>query len=189
MNYFDVAVLTVVLFFTIRGLFRGLISELMVLVALVFGYAAAMLFHTHLQQKLAPMFPSLPAGALKVVAFILLFIAVNIFFRILGSILNKIATFTFLQPVNKLAGAVFGFTKVALSLSIALYLVQAIPGAHLLLDKIDKKNSYTYQPLSDFAPTLYKMFRSGDDKSFNEWVKPDKILPDSVDGSILDMIK
>ncbi len=189
MGYFDIAVLTIVSFFTIRGLFRGLISELMVLVALVFGYAAAMLFHVPLQQKLISLFPSLPDGGAKVLAFVLLFVAVNIFVRILGGMLNKIATFTFLQPVNKIAGALFGFTKVTLSLSIILYLLQAIPGSDMLLEPIKKSNSYTYGPVSKFAPMLYDVFYSDSGKSFDEAVSPGKLIPDSTDNSLLDLLK
>ncbi len=189
MGYFDIAVLTIVSFFTIRGLFRGLISELMVLVALVFGYAAAMLFHVPLQQKLLTLFPSLPDGGAKVLAFVLLFVAVNIFMRILGSLLNKIATFTFLQPVNKIAGALFAFTKVTLSLSIILYLIQSVPGSDMLLDPIKKSDSYTYEPVSKFAPMLYDIFYSDSGKSFDEAVSPGKLLPDSTGNPLLKLIK
>jgi len=168
MNYFDLTFLTLLSVVTIRGLFRGLITELLVLVSIIFGFIAATVFHDNLQALISGIFPDIPVTISKMIAFILIFVAVNIGVRIISKTLNKIATFTFLQPVNKIAGAVFAFTKLTLLVSIFLILIEFIPGSSLLTDKMDIQNSLTYKPVRKFAPVLYNLFSAGSDKSFKD---------------------
>ncbi len=185
MHYFDIVVFAILIFFTVRGLFRGLISELMVLVALVFGFTAATYFHPLLQVKLLHLFPSFSDTAAKVTAYITIFALVNIFFRILGNVLNKIATFTFLQPVNKIAGAVFSFTKTALMLSVIIVIVEIIPGSSLITGPIKKAGTITYAPLKSFGPVIYNFFfKSDSGKSFKDVFSIDKIISDSTAAKI-----
>ncbi len=179
MHYFDIIVFSILAFFTIRGLFRGLISELMVLVALMFGFTAATYFHPALQVRLMTLFPSLSEAAAKITAYITIFAAVNIFFRILGGILNKLATFTFLQPVNKLAGAIFSFTKTALMMSIIVVVIDVIPGSTFITDPIKKAHTISYEPLHQFAPFVYNFFFKESGKSFDDVFSLDKIMPKS----------
>ncbi len=172
MNYLDVFFLTVIAIITIRGLFRGLITELMVLVALVMGFITATLFHAQLEGYLVASFESLPAAAAKVIAFVAIFIGVNVFFRILASVLNKVATFTFLQPVNKVAGSVFAFIKTALFLSILIIVIEFIPGGTTALNAVGREESRIYKPVRGFAPFIYDTFLSSGEDSF------EKIMPD-----------
>jgi len=183
MHYFDIIVFSILAFFTVRGLFRGLISELMVLIALFFGFTAATYFHPALQAKLLELFPSFSEAASKVTAYITIFAAVNIFFRLLGSILNKLATFTFLQPVNKLAGAIFSFTKTALMMSIIIVVIDVIPGSSIITNSIKKADTVSYQPLQHFAPVVYNFFFKGSGKSFKDIISLDNIMSDSSSAS------
>ena len=170
MNYFDLTFLTVVAIVTIRGLFRGLITELLVLVSIILGFIIATLFHDNVQVIISGIFPDIPETISKMIAFILLFVAVNIAVRIVSKTLNTLATFTFLQPVNKIAGAVFAFTKVTLLVSIFLILIEFIPGAPILRDKLGADESITYKPVKKFAPMLYNIFLLGSDDTFKDFI-------------------
>ena len=189
MNYFDFTFLTVVSVVTIRGLFRGLITELLVLVSIVFGFIIATLFHNYLQTIITGIFPDIPDTISKMIAFILIFVAVNMAVRILSKTLNRIATFTFLQPVNKIAGALFAFTKVTLLVSIFLIVIEFIPGSGLLTDKMGAKESITYQPVRKFAPVLYNIFSAGSDKSFKDIIPFDNFNADSTASKIINQLK
>jgi membrane protein required for colicin V production len=189
MNYFDLAFLTLIAFVTIRGLFRGLITELMVLVSLIFGFAIATMLHPVLQEKIIDYFPSIPVAGSKVAAFITIFLAVNLFIRLLSKTLNKIATFTFLQPINKLAGAVFAFTKITLILSVALNGIILFPGSDYFMQKMGKEESYLYKPVAQFAPFLKDTFFPGQDKSFKDMIPFDSINADSTASKILKQIQ
>jgi hypothetical protein len=97
-----------------------------------------------------------------------------------------LATFTFLQPVNKIAGALFAFTKVTLLISIFLIIIEFIPGSPFLTDKLGAKESFTYKPVRKFAPALYNIFSAGSEKSFKD------IIPfnaDSTASEIMDKLK
>lgn len=185
MNYFDLTFLTLAAVFTIRGLFRGLITELLVLVAIVLGFIIATLFHSYLQQLISGIFPDIPETIARMIAFIVIFVAVNISVRILSKTLNTLATFTFLQPINKIAGAVFAFTKITLLVSIFLVLVEFIPGSPILQDKLGAGESVLYQPVKKFAPAIYNIVSAGSDKSFKD------IIPfnaDSTASEIMDKL-
>jgi len=185
MNYFDLTFLTVVSVVTIRGLFRGLITELLVLVSIILGFIIATLFHEYLQALISGVFTEIPDTISKMIAFILIFVGVNIGVRIISKTLNTLATFTFLQPVNKIAGAVFAFTKVTLLVSIFLIIIEFIPGSIIITDKIGAKDSITYGPVRKFAPMLYNIFSAGSDKSFKDIIPFDA---DSTASEILDKL-
>jgi membrane protein required for colicin V production len=189
MNYIDLSFLTIIALVTIRGLFRGLITELMVLLAIILGFMTATLLHPQLQANLISLFPDIPAAGAKVIAFVLIFLAVNIFIRLFSKTLNKIATFTFLQPINKVAGAIFAFTKVTLMLSIILIVVEFIPGSGYFFDKMGRNESFTYQPVKKFGPFLYDIFFAGSDKSFKDIIPMDKLDLQSDPADILKRIK
>ena len=172
MNYIDLSFLAIITLVTIRGLFRGLITELMVLVAIIVGFITATSLNPYFQKYLIGIFPDLTPSIARIIAFILIFVAVNIIVRLISMTLNKIATFTFLQPVNKIAGAVFAFTKVTLMLSIILIVIEFIPGSEYLTDKLGKNESFVYQPVKKFAPFTWDLFFGGSDKSFKDIIPP-----------------
>ncbi|KAA3617221.1 MAG: CvpA family protein [Calditrichaeota bacterium] len=189
MNYLDLSFLTLIAFITVRGLFRGLITELMVLVALSLGVITATVLHPPLQLKILEFFPDIPIAVAKVSAFVVIFLAVNIFIRLLSKTLNKIATFTFLQPVNKLAGALFAFTKITLIISIVLNGIILFPGSDYFLQKMGKDDSLVYEPVQKFAPVLKNLFFPGDESSIKDMIPFDEINPDSTASDILKHLK
>ena len=183
MNYLDLSFLTLIAFVTIRGLFRGLITELMILVAISLGFITATMLHPVLQLKIIDFFPDIPAAAAKVIAFVVIFLAVNLFVRLFSKTLNKIATFTFLQPINKVTGAVFAFTKITLILSVVLNGIILFPGSDYFLQKIGKDESFVYEPVRKFAPALKDLFFPGQDKSIKD------IIPFDTDSTANEILK
>lgn len=155
-----------------------MITELMVLIAIIFGFVAATSLHPYLMNYLVAIFPDLTEGVARIISFILIFVAVNIIVRLISLTLNKIATFTFLQPVNKVAGALFAFTKVTLLLSIILIVIDFIPGSDLMMGKIGRTESISYQPIKKFAPFLWDIFADSDN-SFKDIIPLDKINNDT----------
>jgi len=147
----------------------------MVLVALILGFICATFFHTYLQNLLLIIIPGLPVTFVKILSFIIIFIGINILVRILAGMLNKIATFTFLQPVNKAAGAVFAFLKVTLIFSIILVIIELIPGSDIIFDGIGAKESVSFPYVKEFAPFMYNLFFGGSDSSFKDIIPFQKI--------------
>jgi membrane protein required for colicin V production len=155
MNYFDVILVILISIITIRGLIRGLITELMILIALILGFFIATFYLSDVSGLLIQLFPSLPEAGARILAFIVLFLTVNITIRLLSRMLNQFAKFTFLQPVNKIAGAAFAFLKVVLILSIVFLIVDLIPHSEILLKRLHIDQSLLFNPIKMVAPGLY----------------------------------
>ncbi|MGD9486719.1 MAG: CvpA family protein [Calditrichaceae bacterium] len=171
MNYLDITLIITIAIFTIRGLFRGLITELMTLVALILGFFIAVYYLQPAVQLLLVSFPSLPEFAARIIGFIVLFFAVNLTVRLLSKLLNSFASLGLLQPVNKIAGGVFGFVKTVFVLSIILIMIEFIPGSNTLLNAIGKENSMVYGSVKNFAPNIYNFivaFIPGNEKLYDQ---------------------
>lgn len=171
MNYLDITIVIIIAIFTIRGLFRGLITELMTLVALILGFFIAVYYLQPVVVLLVNLFPSLPEFAARIIGFIVLFFAVNLTVRLLSKLLNSFATLGFLQPANKIAGGAFGFLKTVLVLSIILIMIEFLPGANTFLNAIGREGSMVYNPVRNFAPEIYNFivaFIPGNEKLYDQ---------------------
>jgi len=160
MNSLDVIFLVIIILFTIRGLFRGLITEFIVLTALIMGYFFAFSYLGSAIRILHKFFPLLSGAAAKVISFILIFLIVNIILRIAGKFLNKIVKYVFLQSVNRLAGGLFAFIKVTLIISLLLILIDFLPLAGSIRKFIGAPQSRLYLPVKHFAPQVYNVIMS-----------------------------
>jgi len=167
MNYFDIFFLIILIYFTIRGLFRGLINELMILVSLVIGFILATFYHDNLSIFLQKIFHDINFSVLKIISFALIFIVVTIVARILAKMLNKIVTFTFLQPVNRIAGAVFGLGKGLFIIGILFAVIDLVPFSSYLMDKAGIENSLLYAPIKSIIEGLYNFIMSLAPTDFN----------------------
>lgn len=155
MNYLDFFFVIIIILVTIRGIFRGLISELAILIAIILGFVISITFLSDGVQLIRSQFPDLPEFAARIIVFIFLFLIVNIIIRLLSNILNKFAKITFLQPVNKVAGGVFAFVKVTIILSIVIILIEFIPLSEQFMNALGKKESLTYSFVRNFAPNVH----------------------------------
>lgn len=160
MNYFDISIVIIIALFTIRGFFRGLITELMILVSIILGFIIAITYLDVCIQFLLKIFPSLPVFAARILSFILIFLIINITIRLICKALNNFASFTFLQSINHLAGALFGFGKIVILISIVFILIEFIPRSDYFLNLLGTDESLFYQPVKNFAPGLYNLVTS-----------------------------
>jgi uncharacterized membrane protein required for colicin V production len=142
---------------TIRGVFRGLISELAILIALILGFIITFTFLSDGVKFTMSLFPELPEFAARIIVFIILFLIVNIIIRLLSNMLNKFAKVTFLQPVNKIAGGVFAFIKITLILSILIILVEFLPFSEQFLNAIGREESVSFNFVRNFALNIHNI--------------------------------
>ncbi len=165
MNSLDVFLLIFIAYFTIRGMFRGLIKELIIVLALLLGYYLAMTFYGPTTKWLINLFPSLPQNGAQILAFALIFIVVNVVLRLFGKFLEKLIKFVFLQPLNRLGGALFGLLKSLFFLSVIVFILRLLPFSAQFLQKIGAGKSiiwpyviyfstYVFQILAAFIPQM-----------------------------------
>lgn len=160
MNSFDITLLVIIAVFAVRGVFRGLITELTVLIALITGYVLAFLYLDHGVYILQKYFPALPEFASKIIAFAIIFVLVNIALRMVAKGLNKFASFTFMQSVNKSAGGIFAAAKAILFISIAFLVLEFIPFSTQIKQAAGASESSLYDPVRAFAPAVYRTITS-----------------------------
>lgn len=157
MNSLDVILAVVIIIFTVRGVFRGLVTEFIVLSALILGYILAFTYLQSGINLLLHFFPGLPEFAARILSFVLIFLIINIILRMIGRILNRLIKYVFLKSVNRLAGGAFAFIKIVLIISLILILIGFIPFSAQALDHIGAGESKLYLPIRQFAPQVYKI--------------------------------
>lgn len=156
MNALDAVLIIIIALFTIRGIFRGLITELIVLISLIAGFVLAFQFADSGIHVLQKYFPLLPQQAARVISFIVIFVAVNVVLRLLGRLLNKFASFVYLQSLNRIAGGVFALLKSVLIISIVFIILESIPFSAAIQKMIQVDKSVLYYPVRDFGLWLYQ---------------------------------
>ncbi|MFT8318580.1 MAG: CvpA family protein [Sporolactobacillus sp.] len=132
----------IILLLLASGLFMGFRRGLILQVVRLGGFIVSYLVAVSYFKKLAPVlkfwipFPSsaahsgtfdflgpmnLQTAYYQAIAFIILFIAVKIVLTILGSMLDFLAEFPLIRPVNHLTGAALGFVEIYLVVFLLLY--------------------------------------------------------------------
>jgi membrane protein required for colicin V production len=127
----------------------------MILVSLILGFILATIYHENLSIFLLQIFHDINLSILKIISFSIIFIIVTIVARILAKMLNKIVTFTFLQPINRIAGALFGLGKGLFIIGILFTLIDLVPFSDFLMEKAGIEHSILYVPIKSIIEKLY----------------------------------
>jgi membrane protein required for colicin V production len=173
MNYIDIILAIPIIWFAFQGFKRGFVVELASLAALILGIYAALHFSGFAVEFLHNNFDINP-DYIPVIAFIITFIIVVIVVHFIGKILEKIINMVALGFLNKLAGAIFGFLKAVLIISIIMLIINHFNEDFISKDK--KNNSLLYNKIEGVAPALWMQIQEWDldDSNLND-------LKESVD--------
>ena len=109
MNLLDVILIVVIAFSSVYGLFKGLVKEVISLLALVIGLIGASRFY----EGASPLLKSLGLGeqAARILSFFILFIVIFIALILIGKLIHKLIHAIFLGWLNRLGGIGFGFIR------------------------------------------------------------------------------
>ncbi len=155
MNSLDLFLLIPITLGFIFGLFKGLIKELISLVAIIAGIYGAKLFAPLVSEILINTFAFSPATA-RPTAYIILFIVIGIGLLMAANAIDKIFDSLSLGGLNKLLGGVFGALKYALIVSVLLNIFDALDSRFSIVKYQTKENSIAYKPLLKFGPGLWE---------------------------------
>jgi membrane protein required for colicin V production len=155
MNSLDLFLLIPITLGFIFGLFKGLIKELISLVAIIAGIFGAKLFAPLVSEILINTFAFSPATA-RPTAYIILFIAIGIGLLMAANAIDKIFDSLSLGGLNKLLGGIFGALKYALIVSVLLNVFDALDSRFNIIKYQTKENSIAYKPLMKFGPALWE---------------------------------
>lgn len=154
MNTIDIIIGIILIFGTVNGFMKGLFVEVTTLVGLVLGVYGAIHFSYFLGDFLKDSM-AWDESMIQVVAFGGTFLIILIALVLLGKAMTKIAETIALGFFNKMVGAIFGFLKYALILSIVLIVYDEINASIRFMEKKKTHESVLYEPIKNFAPAIF----------------------------------
>jgi membrane protein required for colicin V production len=156
MNYLDIIIAIILLFFGWKGFRKGLVIEVVTLLAFALGIYGAMHFSdftaAHLQE-----FMEINPKYLNTIAFVLTFILLVIAVNIIGKWLTSVIKAMNLNFWNKLGGGVFGLAKGLLLCSTFVLVLNNFQWMGLVKEKV-RQESFLYPYVEKTVPYLYKGF-------------------------------
>lgn len=154
MNTVDIVIGIILLVGAVRGFSRGLFVEVTTLVGLILGIYGAIHF-SHFLSDFLKSSVSWDESMIQLVSFAGTFLIILIALVLLGKAMTKVAETLALGFFNKMVGAIFGFLKYALILSIVLIVYDEINASLRFVEKEKTKSSILYEPVKNFAPAIF----------------------------------
>jgi membrane protein required for colicin V production len=117
MNFFDIIILAVLIFFALKGLVRGLVNEAASLTGLILGGWLAYHYYPALSIPLRTAL-HVPVHVSSFIAFMLLLLVTGIVAHITGNVITAALKLVMLGSLNRLGGILVGAAEGALLLSL-----------------------------------------------------------------------
>ena len=148
MTYIDIVIIVPVLWGAYIGYKKGLIIEVVSLIALGFGIWGGIHFSDYIGDILVDKIDS---EYVSLTAFVITFavIVMTVFF--LGKMLEKLVNLVQLKLLNKLAGIIFGAGKVSMIISVLLLIVSSYDKNNEFIPQQAKESSLLFHPLEQFS--------------------------------------
>ena len=156
MNYLDIIIAIVLLIFGLKGLRKGLIIEVVTLLAFGVGIYGAMHFSDFTADRLQDVMEIDPKY-LNTIAFVLTFIVLVVLVNIIGRLVSKAVKSLNLGFFDKLGGFLFGVAKGVLLCSTLLLVLNNLQWTGIVKEEVRQK-SFCYPYLEKTVPYLYKGF-------------------------------
>lgn len=137
-----------------KGLKNGLFVEIASLAAIIIGLYGSIQF-SYLTGNYLSQNMDWDEDFIKLVAFIITFVAIVILVNMAGKILTKIADFAMLGILNKLAGGLFGVLKTAVILGTLLYFFESASSSFNLIENDTVAESILYKPVRDIGALVF----------------------------------
>ena len=156
MNFFDIIILIITILSFIKGVFKGFISELATLAALILGIVGSMFFSGLVAKWLSDF---VSTGLIPVVSFLVLFTGIVIAVHLLSKVVNKLLKAIALGWLNRIMGGIFASLKAIMLISIFIMVFDVFGfGTKIVTDKTREK-SRLFIPVKNFAPSTFNLFR------------------------------
>ena len=157
MSVIDIIIGALILYGVVKGLFKGLFVEVTSLLALLVGVYGAVHFSNYAAEILLNNF-DWSEKTTNTTAFAVTFIAIVLAISLAGKALTKLADFAALGLLNKLLGALFGGTKIALIISILLLIFSNLNKSIPFVSNDEIEASLLYSPIKSLAPMVLPEF-------------------------------
>lgn len=151
MKTLDIILLIPLIFGAYLGFKKGLLLEIVSLLAFFLAILGAFKLVDFGQELLSPYFQNWEK-ALPIISFILLFVGILLLVNLIGKIAKKILDMTLLGGLDNFAGAILGLLKWAFGVSLVLWLATSFD---MNLSSSLTDETYIYPILASFAPVVF----------------------------------
>ena len=158
MAWLDIILITILFIGTFKGLKNGLFVELASLIGIFLGLWVALKFSGVTRDFLGDHLGTNPKTA-YVFAFIITLVCVVAGISLLAKVLTKIADFSGIGIFNSIGGALFGFIRMALVLSVMLNIFDKVNIMEVFASKETLDKSVIYRPLKASAEIFYPFLK------------------------------
>lgn len=156
MNYLDIIIAVILFLFGFKGLRKGLIIEVVTLLAFGVGIYGAMHFSDFTAKHLVG-FVEVNPKYLDTIAFILTFVLLVIAVNLIGRVVSNAVKAMNLGFFDRLGGFVFGVAKGVLLCSVLVLVLNNLQVFGLIKEEV-KEKSYLYPYVEQTVPYLYQGF-------------------------------
>ncbi len=170
---YDFAVLGVFLLFIARGMWLGLLKQVVPLLALYLGYIAASRYHGELLPFLSDFSDN--GRVVFIGAYVILFVVTYVVAALMGKGVAKVIQITITPWFDRILGAVLGFAKALILVVLGHMLI----GAVVAPENTMLQSCVTCPILNEFADTTRAIIKDEDIKDALRQQKP-AIAIDSV---------
>jgi membrane protein required for colicin V production len=147
----DIILLIPLVFGAYLGFKKGLLLEIVSLLAFFLAIIGAFKLVDFGQELLSPYFQNWEK-ALPIISFVLLFVGILLLVNLIGKVAKKILDMTLLGGLDNFAGAVLGLLKWAFGVSLVLWLATSVD---MNLSNELTDNTYIYPVLASVAPVVF----------------------------------
>ena len=134
MNFFDIAIIIIISFSLIRGVFIGILGELASIVGVVAGFYGAYTYYKEFTPLLTKYISN--EALLNIIVFFILFSVIFAVIAVIAICLEKLLRVAFLGWIDKTFGAVFGAAKgILIAAVIFIILTTFLPKNNTLISK------------------------------------------------------
>ncbi len=159
MHYLDIIILVVIILSIVEGVVQGFIYETCSLLGLIAGFFLALEYSAPAAGILD--FIPLTDWILRIIAFLIILIAVNMIFQLVGKFLRAVLRKVFMGWLDRLLGAVFGLVQ---GIAIVVFLVAILlltPISQFLTEKAPETKLMA--PAIELARPFIDILVEGDD--------------------------
>ena len=154
MEILDIILSAVLIYALIRGFMKGFFVEVTSLVALALGLYGAIHF-SYIASSYLKNSVDWSEKSIQIVAFAITFFLIVGLISLTGKLLTKVAETAALGIVNKIFGAVLGFLKMGLILSVVLIIFSKFNSIISFVNEEKLEASILYTPVKNIAPMLF----------------------------------
>lgn len=159
MNFIDLFIVAILIWFGYKGFRKGLIFELVSIIALYLGVYGGLKFSDRTAEYLTKYVDS---EYLNIASFTVTFLVVLLLVFAAGKVIEKIINLVALKLINKILGSFFGILKIGIILVVLITIVESYDSKLEFLPKDIKEDSMLYNPLLTAANQILPEIEKND---------------------------